>query len=167
MIGLGSDQNYYLIDAVYDRLNLTERTKKLMDLHRKYRPVDVGYEKYGKDSDIEHIEYEQERKNYRFNILPLGGKVSKNDRILSLVPIFEANRFYIPYEYKYLMSDGKVVDLVEMFINNEYLPFPVGDHDDFFDSIARITDKDINAQFPEVYEVSGAEYAETDFDVLQ
>jgi len=47
VIGLGADQNYYLLDAVRDRLNLSERCKELFRLHRKWRPERVGYEKYG------------------------------------------------------------------------------------------------------------------------
>lgn len=168
VIGLGPDKNYYLLDGVYDRLNLTERARKFIDLHRKYRPIATGYEKYGKDSDIEHIEFMQAQENYRFRITPMGGRVSKNDRILSLVPIFEHNRFWLPHEMKYVTSDSKVTELMEIFINNEYLPFPVGDHDDFFDCLARINDPDINAQFPYTYEsyTEGIENAETEFDVL-
>jgi len=42
VIGLGTDQNYYLLDAVRDRLNLTERCAALFTLHRKWRPERVG-----------------------------------------------------------------------------------------------------------------------------
>ena len=58
VIGLGTDQNYYLLDAVRDRLNLTERGDKLFELHRKWRPERVGYEKYGMQADIEYISRE-------------------------------------------------------------------------------------------------------------
>jgi hypothetical protein len=75
VIGVGGDKNYYVIDGVRDRLNLTERTKMLLMLHRTYRPLGVGYEKYGMQADIEHIEYVMERQNYRFTITPLGGQM--------------------------------------------------------------------------------------------
>ena len=70
VIGLAPDNNYYLIDAIRDRLNLTERTEKLFQFHRKYRPLKTGYEKYGMQSDIEHMKYVMEQKNYRFDITP-------------------------------------------------------------------------------------------------
>ena len=44
VIGLGADENYYLLDAVRDRLSLTERGDRLFALHRKWRPERVGYE---------------------------------------------------------------------------------------------------------------------------
>jgi phage terminase large subunit-like protein len=36
VIGLAPDNNYYLIDGVRDRLNLTQRAQKLFELHRAY-----------------------------------------------------------------------------------------------------------------------------------
>ena len=39
VVGLGQDDNYYIVDMIRDRLNLTERGKKLMDLHRSYKPT--------------------------------------------------------------------------------------------------------------------------------
>ena len=35
-----------------------------------------------------------------------------------------------------------------MFVNQEYLPFPVTDHDDMFDALARILDESLEAKFP-------------------
>lgn len=148
VIGLAQDQNYYLLDAVRDRLNLTERTNTLIRLHRKWRPQKTGYEKYGKDSDIEHIKYVQNQQNYRFNIEPLGGTMAKNDRIKRLVPIFETGRFYIPQSMPRVLYDGKQVDLIEIFLSEEYDPFPVPVHDDMLDITARITDEDFGAYFP-------------------
>ncbi len=149
VIGLGPDNNYYLIDGIRDRLNLTERTSQLMRLHRKYRPLMTGYEKYGKDSDIEHIKSEQENQNYRFTILTLAGNMPKNDRIKMLVPVFETGRFYLPHEMKKVRVDGSVYDFVEEFIEDEYLAFPVPHHDDMLDCMARILHPELKACFPE------------------
>lgn len=141
VIGLGADGNKYLIDAVRDRLNLAERTRELFRLHRKYRPGKVYYERYGKDSDIEHIKLEQTRNNYRFEIIELGGnKLSKEDRIKRLQPDFEAGQFYLPNTLL-RSQDGKLVDLVEQFINEEYSLFPMANiHDDMLDAMSRIYD---------------------------
>ena len=148
VIGLGEDENYYLIDAVRDRLNLTERTNHLFRLHREYRPSEVGYEKYGKDSDIEHIEYEMEKQNYRFQVTELGGSTPKNDRIRRLIPIFEQGRFYLPAHLSFVDYEHKTRDLIDDFINDEYMAFPVAWHDDMLDCMARILDEKLGAQFP-------------------
>ena len=131
VLALGNDNNYYLVDGIRDRLNLTERTKAVFELHRKW-PIGnhVGYEKYGKDSDNEHIEYVQEIENYRFNITPLAGAMPKNDRIRRLVPAFEQHRFYMPHRLLYRTVDGRERDFIAELINEEYVTFPMGSHDD-------------------------------------
>ncbi len=148
VIGVGDDGNYYLVDGIRDRLNLTERTDKMFEFHQKYNIKATGYEKYGKDSDIEHIEYVQEQHNYRFNITPLGGATPKNDRIRQLVPIFEYHRFYLPSKCLFINYEGKEVDFTQTFINEEFMPFPVATHDDMLDCIARICHADLNVRFP-------------------
>jgi predicted phage terminase large subunit-like protein len=148
VVGLNNDGNYYLLDFLYDRLNLTERARELMRLHRKWRPMRVGYEKYGKDSDIEAVKIVQAHENYRFDIVPLGGTLKKEDRIRRLVPLFEAGKVYAPPTMHRTLSDGRTVDILEQFLVEEYDRFPVGAHDDGMDCLARITDPDMNATFP-------------------
>lgn len=147
VIGLADDGNYYLVDGVRDRMNLTERTKALFRLHRKWRPRSVGYEEYGLQADIEHIRYVQEQDKYRFNIVELGGQISKKERVLRLVPIFEQHRFYIPHRLLFITLEGKTDDLSAL-IRNEYDTFPVSEHDDAMDCLARILDADLGAVFP-------------------
>jgi len=147
VIALASDNNYYLIDGLRDRLNLTEKSTKLFDFVRKYKPLNTGYEKYGLQSDIEHFKYVMEQDNWRFPITALGGNVAKNDRIRSLVPIFENHRFYIPHTLKYIDYEGNLKDFVLDFLE-EYESFPVSVHDDIMDCIARIKDKDLGVKFP-------------------
>ena len=150
--GLGEDNNYYLADMVRDRLNLKERTSTLFRLHRKWNPLEVGYEKYGQQSDIEHIEDEMGRQNYRFTITPLGGQTHKNDRIRKLIPLFENGRIYLPAVLNYTQYDNSEHDLIEDFMNDELDPFPVGVHDDMLDCAARILDEDLGAFFPKPVE---------------
>jgi hypothetical protein len=56
VIGLGEDRNYYLLDFIRDRLNLSERASEYFRLHRKWRPHRCGYEEYGLQSDIQHLQ---------------------------------------------------------------------------------------------------------------
>lgn len=149
VIGLGPDNNYYALDIVRDKLNLTERAREFIRLHKKWKPVAAGYEKYGMQADIEHIQHIQEEINYRFNITELGGSMGKNDRIRMLVPVFENNRFYLPKTQFKTDWQGVSRDMVRVFVDEEYEPFPVGIHPDMLDSCARILDPDLNATFPE------------------
>lgn len=153
VIGLGPDGNYYLVDAVRDRINLTERTRILFDLVRKWSPVATGYEKYGMQSDIEHIKYVQEQEGYRFRIVELGGQTPKNDRIRRLVPLFEQHRFYLPRRLLFVTQEKKAADFIQDFLKDEYESFPVCTHDDMLDCISRIVDEDLGAVFPSREEV--------------
>lgn len=148
VVGLGRDKNYYVLDMVRDRLNLTERTQTLFLLHQMHRPLGVGYEKYGMQADIEHIQYVQGIKNYRFPITPLGGSTPKFDRIRRLIPIFEQKRMFLPYGLVKPNYEGRSENLVQVFVNEEYVPFPVMAHDDMLDCLARIVDPAFETIFP-------------------
>ena len=150
VIGLATDENYYLLDYLRDRLNLEERTRAFIDMHRRWKPMKSGYEKYGKDSDISHIQTVQRDENYRFDIEELGGRLSKVDRINRLMPVFSAGRFYMPYRLMYTQYDKKTVDLIHQLIEEEYAAWPVPVHDDGLDVLARIFD--INIPWPRLAE---------------
>ena len=152
VLALGRDKNYYILDIVRDRLSLTERANVLFSLHRQYQPLGVGYEKYGMQSDIEHYQDRMERENYRFDITKLGGSLAKNDRIRKLIPVFEQGRVWMPRSITHVNYEGIAVDVVQSFIDDEYKAFPVGQHDDMLDCLARIVDPDLLAVFPQVEE---------------
>lgn len=137
----GADGNFYALDSVRDRLNLTERSQKLFELVRKWKPALVGYEQYGLQADIEFIRSEQERQQHRFRIVELGGGIKKEDRIRRLIPLFEMGRMWFPKTLMRTSSDGVLHDLVEDFIEQEYLAFPVSAHDDSIDCLARMCDE--------------------------
>jgi phage terminase large subunit-like protein len=146
LIGLAPDQNYYLIDAIRDRMNLTQKADKLFEWHRKYQPHAVGYEKYGMQADIEHIQYVMEQKNYRFTITEMGGAMPKEDRIKRLIPVYEQNRFWMPESLSFVDYEGVPRNFIQLYLDNEYRAFPVCVHDDMMDCQARIFD--IGAEFP-------------------
>jgi len=148
VIGLNSDNAYYVLDGIHDRLNLAERTRALFELHRKWSPTMTGYERYGMQADIEHIRMEMERENYRFPLVELGGQMPKNDRIRRLVPVFEQGRMYFPNRLLKMSTEQTVYDLTEEFYRQEYLTFPVSSHDDMFDCLSRIVDPALCAVFP-------------------
>lgn len=142
VVGLGQDDNYYVLDMIRDRLNLTERASALMTLHRKWKPMSVRYERYGMMADIQHIKDLQRRENYRFEIVEVAGQTPKNDRIKRLIPLFEQGKFWFPQSIHKTDTTGKVQELIGAFIDQELLAFPVAMHDDMLDALARIAEPD-------------------------
>lgn len=142
VIGLGPDGNFYLLDMVRERLDLAGRAQTLIDLHRKWRPLAVGYESYGASADIQHITYVQGQQNYRFPIQKVGNqhRLKKEERIRRLIPDFSNGRWYFPDDLKKVNQEGKVYFPLEEMLEEEMIPFPVGRHDDALDSLSRIYD---------------------------
>ncbi len=148
IVGLATDGNYYALDMVRDRLNLTERAERIFTLHRKWKPRQVRYEKYGLMADIEHLKARQEQENYRFDVMEVAGQTSKQDRVKRLLPIFEQGRFYLPKQLFATDWQKIPVDLVHAFIEEEYMAFPVGLHDDMLDALARIAEPELTLNWP-------------------
>ncbi len=148
VVGLGADQNYYLLDAVRDRLNLTERAKLVFAMVRKWRPLAVGYESYGLQADIEHLQFEMNLRRERFKITELGGQMPKEDRIRRLIPAMEQGRFFFPRRLLFRDYEGKAHDWVAEFIRDELTTFPVSTHDDVLDCLSRVVDSSLGASFP-------------------
>ena len=152
VIGLGADDNYYLLHGVRDKLRLSQKTDLLFKLVQRYKPMMVGYEQYGAQTEVESLTDEMERRNYRFPIMELSGKASKDDRIDLLVPLFESRRVYLPRQLIFLSEgiDGKMieVDFMYQFLKDEYNIYPFSKHDDMLDCFARIKDPLLKAMFP-------------------
>jgi phage terminase large subunit-like protein len=148
VISKDDNDNYFLVDGVRDRLNLVERTELLFEWHQKYKPLAVGYERYGMQTDIAHIQNEMEITHYRFKIIELGGNMKKEDRIRRLVPLLAAGKIWFPEKMPTVMKDGTVRDIVDDFLKIEYLPFPVGKWDDFLDMLSRICDEEMSFRSP-------------------
>lgn len=146
VLGLGKDKNYYVIDGIRDRLNLSERTNWLFRLVDMYSPNAVWYEQYGQQADREHIEAEMNLRHYRFNISKLGGNIAKKQRIERLQPLFEQGKIFLPTRLPMITVDGEIKDFTKMFIEDEYVKYPAVNHDDMIDSLARLFD--INGTFP-------------------
>ena len=153
VIGLGTDKNRYALDMVRDRLNLKERGDRLMRLHRKWtdaglRIKEVRYERYGLMADIEHMTSRMEEEGYRFKISEVGGVTSKTDRIKRLLPLFEQGQIWLPESMHTTDWQKNTVDLVKAFIEEEYMAFPVGLHDDMLDALARMEEPDRTLVWP-------------------
>ena len=149
VVGLASDGNAYLLDGVVDRLGLTQRADKLFELHKKHKPMQVRYERYGMMGDIAHIQHEMEQRQYRFKIHEVAGAVEKNARIRRLIPWFEGGRMWFPQQLKYTDQQDVDRDLVQDLIEVEYSTFPVGRYDDGMDALARLDEPNLSLPWPD------------------
>ena len=138
VVGLGRDKNYYILDAVRDRLNLAERTRTLFDLVEKWTPLNTFWEQIGMASDVEHVKGEMDNIGWHFPITEIGQSVPKNDRIAWMIPLFEASRIWFPSQMLRKTLVGDTRDIVQDFINHEYSTHPVCRHDDMLDCLANI-----------------------------
>lgn len=148
VLALGADENVYVVDGLRDRLNLTQRADALFALHKKHKPMQVRYEQYGLQADVEHVKSEMERRQYRFAIQEVGGSIEKNARIRRLIPYFQGGRIWLPFEMKRETVEGHAYDVVADFIEQEYATFPVGRHDDAFDCLARLAEPGLTLPWP-------------------
>lgn len=148
VIGVGADNNFYVIDAIRDKLNMSEKARILSALVRKYNPIHVGYEIFGAQADLDIIKHFQDEENYHYRIKQLGGNIKKEDRIQRLQPFFEQENIFFPQTIYYTTVDGEQKELTRVFLNNEYLAFPFCAHDDMLDALSRILDKDMNMKPP-------------------
>jgi len=149
--GLDPQGNYFVIDILRDHLTLVERWLAIKNFIKKYPRIQrIGYEQYGLTTDIQHFESQQREEGfYLNNIVELGGnKLSKQDRIALMIPLFEQKKVYLPARLEREDKNGKIVDLVNTFVNEEYLEFPFSRHDDMLDAAARIVDPKLDACKP-------------------
>lgn len=107
VIGIDNHSKKYLLDGYADRMDLPTTYKKIKGLHQKwsdYLPsygygIYVGYEKFGKDRDIEWIKSIQQQDGYHFDIIKIGfGNKAKNkhERIARLVVDTKRGAFFVP-----------------------------------------------------------------------
>lgn len=106
VIGVDANANKFLLDGFCHRMKLSERWENLRRLWQRWNratgiiQITVGYEEYGLQADLEHIEERQQIEGVMFPIVPVNwvreGSQSKEDRIQRLEPDFKASRFFLP-----------------------------------------------------------------------
>lgn len=140
VMGRTSDGSWYVLDGVYDRLDLAERTRALFALVRAWWPLKmVWWEQQGAMSDVSHVRLEMNRELFRFPITELHHSLPKGDRIRRLIPEFEQGRVVFPERMLKARADGSCVDLTAAF-RDQYRNYPIVRHDDFIDCLADICD---------------------------
>jgi predicted phage terminase large subunit-like protein len=153
VVGLGKDRNYYLLDAIRDRLNPTDRVNTLFMLHRKWlglsgKSPKVGYERYGMVSDIHYLNMKKDSDTYHFPLIELGGNQMKEERIRKLIPDMQNGRWYFPHTLAYVDNEGRQFDLVRELTEAEMPTFPRARFDDMLDALSRIYEPELYLSFP-------------------
>lgn len=152
VVGTGEDRNFYWLELIRQRLDPSERAAEIFRLHRKHRPIGVGYEEYGLQSDASALREKMEREHYRFVITELGRSgqwhnLAKPDRIRSLITIAKNGRLWLP-DPDLRGRDERVVKTIRDFMNREWAKYPAVDYDDILDVMSRINDPGMNITFP-------------------
>ena len=155
VIGLGADMNFYVLDLIRDKLDLTGKTNALFQLVRRFstrsrKPI-VYYESVSMQADVEHIRYIMNQTNYRFAINPAHSQVAKGLRIESLEPLFRQGRIWLCKNAWHVNWEKKREDMMHAFITEEYLYYPFCAHDDGLDGLSWITDPAVSVElaFPD------------------
>jgi predicted phage terminase large subunit-like protein len=149
-VGFAPDKRYVILDMVRDRLNLAERTDRLLELVHRWSPEAIVYGRYGAQADEEYIRKVMHERHARWPIKPVGGSLSKIDRIKRLMPLFEQGKIVLLPYCRRTLYDGTTTDLVQDFIEQEYTAFPVSQHDDMLDALSRICDeKELQLRWPQ------------------
>lgn len=173
VVGTRADGKYILADAVYDKLNPSQRYEKLFEKVQKWsygnKLPNVWYEQSGLSTDMYNITKLQKEMGFYFPIhaattrpkLVLDDRMSpsgmkmKTARIMSLEPLFRNFRIVIADKCPYVTADGRQIDVIAKFLEDEYSRWPFSDHDDFLDALCRIADAEAGASmiFPSNREI--------------
>ena len=149
--GLDPMGNYFVVDMIRERFNLSDKWKHLSKMMKKHPAIrKVYYERYGMQADIVHYQHMMKEDGVYFIIEELGGGLAKEDRIRKLLPLFENYKVYLP-EALYSEVDGR--DYIKEFVEVEYLLFPFASHDDILDCMARVKDEKAECYAPVQYPV--------------
>lgn len=126
VVSVDEQGDWYLRVANRYRLTPTQIVDKAFEIYAQWKPMAIGIEVVAYQEALLYLVDQETRK--RNMILPVKGvkrsNVSKQTRILGLVPRFEWNRLKI--------AQG-LIDFEE-----EYATFPRGSHDDLLDALASI-----------------------------
>ena len=124
VIGMDSLGNIYLIDLLRDRLDPAIQPETVVRMYEKYLPIKTTIETVGYQEALRsNVKWLCKEKKLYICGLEKGfqPRSSKNERLLSLVPLLASGRFFF-----------RTVDIVAV---QEFLSYPKGRNDDILDAI--------------------------------
>lgn len=138
VVGIDTNGNIMLLHMVRDKLTQEQKFQNLVRLYQKYRPLETYYEQESMQSDIALMENYMDQYRFRFSISPFSMKKygAKEHRISKLTTPFRRGKIYLPYECWGVNYLGKDEDFINSFITQEYMGFPIIQHDDALDILA-------------------------------
>lgn len=118
VVGVDVARNKYLLDGFRHRMPLSRRWQVLRSLYRRWsrmpgiETVNVGYEQYGLQTDLEYFDEQMQRDEVSFSIAELAwtteGRISKEQRIERLEPDFRMGRMRLPHVID-IDDEGQVI----------------------------------------------------------
>ena len=144
VLGLGSDRNYYVLEIVRDKLTKNEKLAKIFELADKYEPLMVYWYGGAENSDVSDIRTKQTLENFRFPISEVSNAQSiRKELIPDTEGIWQSRRVFLPDTQPYRDWQGNMVDLVQVFINDEFLKYPFCIHEDMLSAFCMVKHKDV------------------------
>lgn len=126
-IGLDSNRNIYILDIVREHLKVDGIINAIFQQYERWHPLAIGIEEVGFQRALRYsLKQEEEKRRRYLNVLELKPHArSKDQRIRGLQPLYAA---------------GKVLHnkdlLYTIYLEDELLRFPRGQHDDTIDALA-------------------------------
>jgi len=155
------ERRLLLVDGALARMNPDERAAESIRLVKKWRPKKWIYEEFGLMNDTWELNKAAKAAGINIYPIPVGRKgprhmLPKEDRIEGLIPDFREGIIWLPQPDKVpfptmLDDNGEEVNIIEYFIENEYLEY-AGDnsieHDDMLDCFSRLHEPELSLRFP-------------------
>ena len=157
VIAAGPERRAFVVDWLYDRLDPGQRATALVGLIRRWNPRQILYEEKGWMSDAFYFNERLAREKISCRVTPVGTKgprsqLSTEARIRELQTDFREARIWLPESLKKTLASGEEIDVIETFINEEYLKYKGHKsvpHDDGLDSLSRLHEKELHLDFQE------------------
>lgn len=149
VVGLSPSGHYIVLDIIRDRFNVWDRINRTFELVRKWKPLQVRYERYSMQADVELLESEMEKRKVYFDLVEVAGNASKNDRIATRFgAIVSQRRFILPRTLTYIDKRGDAKCMVRSFIDEEFKLWPASSNDDLLDMFTRIEEPGLYNEWP-------------------
>ena len=144
----------FIADMIRDKLDPKGRIDAGVELIKKWKIKEVGWEETGLADDCFYLEERRREERLSCIITPIKtAKIAKEDRIRNiLMPEYAKLMWFWPAKgkmVKYSTFHGRNFDLTEV-LEEEFIHFPLGAHDDLLDCETFLSQLTIIA--PEIYE---------------